>query len=130
MCVCLSLASSSSGTIELEVFIIKLGMMTASDMRIHNVLSILTYVVFFVLCNCVPSTVSFFVMGSAHLMNFVVCVCVQDGKGAVVQLTSSIGIRIVVEDSQDTDPIFTNQNLQFSVLEGSAVVSIDNNEHL
>ena len=39
VCVCVSLASDSSET--LEVIIIKLGMMTASDMRMHHMLIIL-----------------------------------------------------------------------------------------
>ena len=40
MCVCVSLASDSSETI--EVIIIKLGMITASDMVLHHVFIILT----------------------------------------------------------------------------------------
>ena len=40
VCVCVSLASDSSETV--EVIIIKLGTITASDMRIHHVLIILT----------------------------------------------------------------------------------------
>ena len=39
--VCLSLASDSSETIKV-IIIIKRGMLTASDMRMHHVLSILT----------------------------------------------------------------------------------------
>ena len=40
MCVCLSLASHSSETV--EIIIVKLGTMTASDMMMHRVLIILT----------------------------------------------------------------------------------------
>ena len=40
VCVCVSLASDSSETI--EVMIIKLGTVTASDMLLHHVLIILT----------------------------------------------------------------------------------------
>lgn len=46
-----------------------------------------------------------------------------DGLGTleVPHLTASIGVRIIVEDSQDTNPVFTNQNLNFDILEGLAV---------
>ena len=40
VCVCVSLASESSETV--EVIIVKLGKVTASDMSIHHVLNILT----------------------------------------------------------------------------------------
>ena len=43
MCVCVSLASDSSETI--EVIIITLGMVTAPDMRMHRTLIILTLTV-------------------------------------------------------------------------------------
>ncbi|KAK7112050.1 cadherin-87A-like [Littorina saxatilis] len=44
-----------------------------------------------------------------------------DGRGTNVKNTASTGIRIVIEDSQDTDPVFTNQNLNFNVEEGVPV---------
>lgn len=46
-----------------------------------------------------------------------------DGLGTldVPHLTASVGVRIVVEDSQDTNPVFTNQNLNFDIFEGQAV---------
>ena len=48
MCVCacvrVSLASDSSVTVELEVIIVKIGTVTASDMIMHHVLIILTFI--------------------------------------------------------------------------------------
>nr|KAG5714951.1 hypothetical protein BaRGS_000439 [Batillaria attramentaria] len=53
-----------------------------------------------------------------------------DGEGTpeIPHLTSSVGVRIVVEDSQDTNPLFTNQNLNFVIYEGLAVATeLDSN---
>ena len=50
--------------------------------------------------------------------------CIQDGFGAQPGediLTSSTGIRIVVQDSQDTDPVFSSQRIM-NVQEGLPTV--------